>query len=562
MKEKLKIIQNNLIGILLFCIILIGFILRIININQPTGLWLDELFSLYEAQKSFPFEIVKTLSLFDIHVPFYYFILHFWIKLFGNHDIALRLFSVFLGVLNIPVIYLAGKDLDSKKTGLIAALFIAINSFLIYYSQEVRFYALATLFSSLSILFVIKITKFPQNKFLYGLMITNIMLTFTFTIGIIFVLLEIFFLAIFIHNEKKTFLKKFLLIEIIPFLLFLLYFPVLKAQMSICNDIFFDRVLNWHTLILYMQNWFSPYILGLYSNFSDYFTILKHSEPKFYLYIFAPILIMLTGITISILKNHICRIIFLAAASFLIFEFIATSLGYFRIICRYTIIIIPLLLLIGAYGLTSIKKRFLSNGLISIFVFINIFYIFLNKNSILKQYRELGFNIPVIELKQNFKLNENDIVIMSENGELFKHYYKSQYGKVLDFSTNNMLTSEDFLSNNLLQEIFANNYNFLKPYFIKNKPFYSLKIYMKNNVINHLEKDRYFIIIRNKTVVNKTNEDLSKIFKDKELYEKEHLIKLVENKILNDIEKTALENYSLISTIYKGSWVIKVYQNL
>ncbi|MCK7470094.1 MAG: DUF2723 domain-containing protein [Desulfomicrobium escambiense] len=63
----------------------------------------------------------------------------------------------------IPVVYLIADKLAGKKAGLIGALLISVNSLLIYYSQEVRVYALASLFSAISILFLVKIYKNKQD---------------------------------------------------------------------------------------------------------------------------------------------------------------------------------------------------------------------------------------------------------------------------------------------------------------------------------------------------------------------------------------------------------------
>ncbi len=106
--------------------------------------------------------------------------------------------------------YFAGKELHSRKTGLLAAFFICINSLLIYYAQEVGPYALITLFSSLIILMVIKTYKEPSNKNFLFLGLSNIGLLYTHSPSFIFVFFEYLFFGIFLYFKNKSLIKQFL----------------------------------------------------------------------------------------------------------------------------------------------------------------------------------------------------------------------------------------------------------------------------------------------------------------------------------------------------------------
>lgn len=56
----------------------------------------------------------------DVYPPLYYFILHYWVALFGTSEVAVRLLSVLFGVLAIPIIYLLGRLLFKEEVGLCA----------------------------------------------------------------------------------------------------------------------------------------------------------------------------------------------------------------------------------------------------------------------------------------------------------------------------------------------------------------------------------------------------------------------------------------------------------
>lgn len=108
---------------------------------QP--LWWDEGWSLYFATTDVP--NLLRLTAVDIHPPFYYLLLHLWIRLFGPGVVPVRLLSVLIGTATVPFLYLVGRRLLGRSGGLLAAFLLAISPFHIYYSQEVRMYGLVTL---------------------------------------------------------------------------------------------------------------------------------------------------------------------------------------------------------------------------------------------------------------------------------------------------------------------------------------------------------------------------------------------------------------------------------
>ncbi len=118
--------------------------------------WFDELFSAHFSNPKHSFWQVIELTLGDVHPPLYQLLMWWSYKLFGYNELAGRLPSFLSGVLVIPVIYLLGRDLVSKRAGLYAAALAIPNYYLVYYAQEARSYALFYLLSSLSFLFLVR----------------------------------------------------------------------------------------------------------------------------------------------------------------------------------------------------------------------------------------------------------------------------------------------------------------------------------------------------------------------------------------------------------------------
>jgi uncharacterized membrane protein len=88
----------------------------------------------------------------EANMSFYYLLVRFWIR-HGDSEAWMRGFSAILAVLSIPVIYIVGTRLAGRRTGLLAALLLAINATHIAYAQEARSYALLMLLCLLSMLF-------------------------------------------------------------------------------------------------------------------------------------------------------------------------------------------------------------------------------------------------------------------------------------------------------------------------------------------------------------------------------------------------------------------------
>lgn len=139
----------------------LAFALRIARLDfQP--LWWDEGWTVYFATSDIPSMVARTAV--DIHPPFYYLLLHLWGLLLGSSPFAIRFFSLSVGVLSAPLIFLLARRLFNPQVGLLAALVWAVAPFPIYYSQEARMYALVTFLGLLSTYFALQIWKSKEGR--------------------------------------------------------------------------------------------------------------------------------------------------------------------------------------------------------------------------------------------------------------------------------------------------------------------------------------------------------------------------------------------------------------
>ena len=141
---------------LLLSLTLVGAILRFYNLGY-NSLWLDEASTLTFAVKSMP-EIWQATTGGEFNPPLFYWIEHLML-VFGNSEAVLRFIPALLGVLTIPLIYLAGKEFIDRNTGIIAAAAFAFSPFLIFYSQEARAYSMMLFFVTFAMVFYFRALK-------------------------------------------------------------------------------------------------------------------------------------------------------------------------------------------------------------------------------------------------------------------------------------------------------------------------------------------------------------------------------------------------------------------
>jgi len=140
--------QTLLISIGLVLTLLLATWLRFYRLAGQS-LWSDEGNSVALAQAGLG-EIASRTAL-DIHPPLYYWLLHGWMRLFGDSEIAVRSLSVVASVLLVAVVYQLGARLFDVRVGFLAAFIAAVSPFQIYYAQETRMYALLALLGALTV---------------------------------------------------------------------------------------------------------------------------------------------------------------------------------------------------------------------------------------------------------------------------------------------------------------------------------------------------------------------------------------------------------------------------
>jgi mannosyltransferase len=150
----------------LLLVLAVGIALRF-HLLAAKSLWLDEATTIGYAQMPL-LDFLHTLWWGNGNMAFYYSLLRGWQHL-GDSEFCLRSLSALFGIAAIPAIYALGNRFLSRKAGLIAAGLLAVHSFHIQYSQEVRSYSFLALLLILSAYAFLAAIQNPGRTSLWAL---------------------------------------------------------------------------------------------------------------------------------------------------------------------------------------------------------------------------------------------------------------------------------------------------------------------------------------------------------------------------------------------------------
>jgi uncharacterized membrane protein len=197
-------------------IMIVSVCIRVINISIEE-LWYDEIFGVLISHFTGSIYDIVEYSKESYYTPLYYIVLRYWTYLFDTSATSVRLLSIAFSSASIPIIYLLGKKMFTKKIGLLATLFMMLSPLHVEFAQEARPYAIISFFALLSMYFFWQfILKPAKNRNLVIILVINLLgvyMHYDYFIVIVTQVIIIAFINI-IPSEKinaKIILKKFLL---------------------------------------------------------------------------------------------------------------------------------------------------------------------------------------------------------------------------------------------------------------------------------------------------------------------------------------------------------------
>lgn len=114
-----------------------GVVLRFV---APSPLWLDEALSVNIAR--LPLGDIPVALKQDGHPPLYYYLLHGWMNVFGEGNIAVRALSGVWALALVPLMWVAGRRLGGRRGAVLGLAVLALSPYAIRYATETRMYSM------------------------------------------------------------------------------------------------------------------------------------------------------------------------------------------------------------------------------------------------------------------------------------------------------------------------------------------------------------------------------------------------------------------------------------
>jgi mannosyltransferase len=166
--------RSRLIGVAVAVAVVAGVALRFWTTSE---LWLDEALTVNIAR--LPLRDIPETLRHDGAPPLYYFLLHGWMRLFGEGDLAVRSLSAVFGIASLPVVWLATRRLTDRTVAWTAVVLMATSPFGIRFGTEGRMYTLLTLLALLGYLALVSALDAPTRPRLAALAVATGLLLLT-----------------------------------------------------------------------------------------------------------------------------------------------------------------------------------------------------------------------------------------------------------------------------------------------------------------------------------------------------------------------------------------------
>lgn len=118
----------------------------------------------FDSRCKLPEAIVRACLRGDWHSPLYYFMLWPWMKIFGTGEFSARMMSVLFSLGAVPFIWMVAKSLGGRNAAIFSSLFFALAPASIFYSFDVRVYALSIFLSAALVWLTFRLTSGENTR--------------------------------------------------------------------------------------------------------------------------------------------------------------------------------------------------------------------------------------------------------------------------------------------------------------------------------------------------------------------------------------------------------------
>lgn len=193
----------------IWIILVVAAISRLIALGWKS-LYVDEAVTVYISQRPISTIVPLMMQLHEVHPPLYFWFINIWIGLWKHlgflkldYLFYVRLSSVIFGTLSVSFTYLLGRKLFDTRIALLSSFFLAISSFHVYFSQELRMYPIILFLMLGSFYFLISLIEKPGIKPALGFVLTTGPALVTHYYSFYIIAIEILFLLYLVIFRKR-----------------------------------------------------------------------------------------------------------------------------------------------------------------------------------------------------------------------------------------------------------------------------------------------------------------------------------------------------------------------
>ncbi len=218
--------------LILVLAILFATLTRLYHIDLQS-IWFDEGWSAHAAIQP------SLLAAFDTdptNPPLYYVLLYLTTRVLGDSPLGLRVVSLFLSLLIIPLSDQLGRRLFNSRAGIVAALLAAVAAPLWWAAQEARMYALLAVLVLWAALAWHQLLKQPTRRAWFWLLSAELLILYTHNTGpaVVLWLNTVTFIAWFMQRRPR--LRHWLFGQIVVGLLWLPWFITRFVEVQAANS--------------------------------------------------------------------------------------------------------------------------------------------------------------------------------------------------------------------------------------------------------------------------------------------------------------------------------------
>lgn len=404
--------RNNLF---LLLILISAFLLRFYRLGHESC-WLDELYDMVEADPAYPLSrLFEALKTFDSHPPLFYLCERCVFIVFGESEITARILPALAGVGSVWIMFLLGREALNERLGLMAASLTCVNYFAIWYSREVRGYSFLFFFSALSLVYLFRLVKHLRRRDMWGFGLAALGVLYSHYFGFFLVFAEYCAAAVvfFAASQRMLFAGRLAGSMLIILAGYSFWMPVLFSLARVRSSWikfdpgwfadFFKSYFGGSPVVYLMLVLWVVFIAGVFIKRYWRWPGLKQSPPAL------SFVLLMTTIVVT-----------------LVVPFLRSLFSVPMLVDRYTIVVLPSLLVTIAYGLELLPWKRVKNialaGILLLCLEWNIVEIQLYSKPHKSQFREVTAYMAADPTTNHFPVL-NDRVALQEAYYIKKFNY-------------------------------------------------------------------------------------------------------------------------------------------